>query len=176
LFRYRDRFQVPKTPLAFHPRTFLRGLSQDETHRELVYRRFQFQKRSQLFHPQSVRSTVGLGRLHPGQGLQSFVSDDFPIPFHSLHRAVRNRQDDGSGSNREKISSTPLHISGVRPVSTPLAQSSRVYFGGFAPDFPHYISGKEFKKMKTFIVYDLDSQMPVAVGEEVSAEVGKDEG
>ena len=29
--------------------------------------------------------------------------------------------------------------------------------------------------MKTFIVYDLDSQMPVAVGEEVSAEVGKDE-
>jgi hypothetical protein len=49
LFRYRDRFQVPKTPLAFHPRTFLRGLSQDETHRELVYRRFQFQKRRQLF-------------------------------------------------------------------------------------------------------------------------------
>jgi hypothetical protein len=40
----------------------------------------------------------------------------------------------------------------------------------FAPDFPHYISGKEFKKMKTFIVYDLDSQMPVAVGEQVSAE------
>jgi hypothetical protein len=35
---------------------------------------------------------------------------------------------------------------GVRPVSTPLAQSSRVYFGGFAPDFPHYISRKEFKK------------------------------
>jgi hypothetical protein len=32
------------------------------------------------------------------------------------------------------------------PVSTPLAQSARVYFGGFAPDFPHYISGKEFKK------------------------------
>jgi hypothetical protein len=30
--------------------------------------------------------------------------------------------------------------------------------------------------MKTFIVYDLDSQMPVAVGEEVGAEVGKDEG
>ena len=32
----------------------------------------------------------------------------------------------------------------VRPVSTPLTQSSRVYFGGFAPDFPHYISGQEF--------------------------------
>jgi len=63
----------------------------------------------------------------------------------------------------------------VRPVSTPLAQSSRVYFGGFAPDFPHYISGKEFKKMKTFIVYDLDSQMPVAVGKEVRTEVRKDE-
>jgi hypothetical protein len=47
----------------------------------------------------------------------------------------------------------------VRPVSTPLARPSRVYFGGFAPDLPHYISGKEFKKMKTFIVYDLDSQM-----------------
>src|SRR5215813_2886679 len=26
------------------------------------------------------------------------------------------------------------------------------------------------KKMKTFIVYDLDSQMPIAVGEQVSAE------
>ena len=46
-------------------------------------------------------------------------------------------------------------------------------FGGFAPDFPHYISGKEFKKMKTFIVYDLDSQMPVAVGEQVSAETAR---
>jgi len=34
----------------------------------------------------------------------------------------------------------------MRPVSMPLAQSSRVYFGGFAPDFPHYMSGKEFKK------------------------------
>ena len=61
----------------------------------------------------------------------------------------------------------------MRPVSTPLAQSSRVYFGGFAPDFPHYISGNEFKKMKTFIVYDLDSQMPVAVGEQVSAETAR---
>jgi len=60
----------------------------------------------------------------------------------------------------------PYIFPGVRPVSTPLAQSSRVYFGGFAPDFPHYISGKEFKKMKTFSVYDLDSQMPVAVGEQ----------
>jgi len=30
---------------------------------------------------------------------------------------------------------------------------------------------KEFKKMKTFIVYNLDSQMPVAVGEQVSTEV-----
>ena len=55
-----------------------------------------------------------------------------------------------------------------------VSNSSRL-FGGFAPDFPHYISGKEFKKMKTFIVYDLDSQMPVAVGEQVSAEVRKDE-
>jgi hypothetical protein len=42
-----------------------------------------------------------------------------------------------------------------------------------APDFPQYISGKEFKKMKTFIVYDLDSQMPVAVGEQVSAETAR---
>jgi hypothetical protein len=45
--------------------------------------------------------------------------------------------------------------------------------GGFAQDFPHYISGKELKKMKTFIVYDLDSQMPVAVGEQVSAETAR---
>ena len=42
-----------------------------------------------------------------------------------------------------------------------------------APDFPHYISGKEFEKMKTFIVYDLDSKMPVAVGEQVSAETAR---
>ncbi len=32
---------------------------------------------------------------------------------------------------------------------------------------------KEFKKMKTFIVYDLDSKMPVAVGEQVSAETAR---
>jgi len=42
-----------------------------------------------------------------------------------------------------------------------------------APDFPHYISGKEFGKMKIFIVYDLDSKMPVAVGEQVSAETAR---
>ena len=47
------------------------------------------------------------------------------------------------------------------------------FFNNLAPDFPHYISGKEFKKMKTFIVYDLDSQMPVAVGEQVSAETAR---
>ena len=49
---------------------------------------------------------------------------DAGVPF---HRPFGNRQDDGSGSNRENISSTPLHISGVRLVSTPLAQSSHVY-------------------------------------------------
>jgi len=49
---------------------------------------------------------------------------DAGVPF---HRPFGNRQDDGSGSNRENISSIPLHISGVRPVWTPLAQSSRVY-------------------------------------------------
>src|SRR5204862_1813723 len=42
-----------------------------------------------------------------------------------------------------------------------------------APNLPHYISGKEFEKMKTFIVYDLDSKMPVAVGEQVSAETAR---
>jgi hypothetical protein len=67
----------------------------------------------------------------------------------------------------------PYIFPGCAPFSTPAAQSSRVYFGGFAPDFPHYISGREFKKMKTFIVYDLDSQMPVAVGEQVSAETAR---
>ena len=38
------------------------------------------------------------------------------------------------------------------------------------PDFPQYFSGKGNLEMKTFIVYDLDLQMPVAVGEQVSAE------
>ena len=37
---------------------------------------------------------------------------DAGVPF---HRPFGNRQVDGSGSNRENISSTPLHISGVRP-------------------------------------------------------------
>jgi hypothetical protein len=32
---------------------------------------------------------------------------------------------------------------------------------------------KGFFKMKTFIVYDLDSKMPVAVGEQVSAETAR---
>ena len=41
------------------------------------------------------------------------------------------------------------------------------------PDFPQYVSGKGILKMKTFIVYDLDSQMPIAVGEQVSAETAR---
>jgi hypothetical protein len=49
----------------------------------------------------------------------------------------------------------------------------RIFPRNLAPDFPQYISGKEFEKMKTFIVYDLDSQMPVAVGEQVSAETAR---
>jgi hypothetical protein len=48
-----------------------------------------------------------------------------------------------------------------------------IFSRNLAPDFPHYISEEEFKKMKTFIVYDLDSQMPVAVGEQVSAETAR---
>jgi hypothetical protein len=32
---------------------------------------------------------------------------------------------------------------------------------------------KEETKMKTFIVYDLDSKIPVAVGEQVSAEAAR---
>jgi hypothetical protein len=47
-------------------------------------------------------------------------------------------------------------------------------FGRFRPGFPALLQWrKEFKKMKTFIVYDLDSQMPVAVGEQVSAETAR---
>src|SRR5262245_29336725 len=67
----------------------------------------------------------------------------FPIRTHNdafppalIHRPFGNRQDDSSGSNRENISSTPLHISGMRPVSTPLAQSSRVLFWRFRAGFP----------------------------------------
>src|SRR6266704_3403440 len=57
----------------------------------------------------------------------------------------------------------------------PAQRSSRfcIFPRNLAPDFPQYISGKEFKKMKTFIVYDLDSKMPVAVGEQVSAETAR---
>jgi len=94
---------------------------------------------------------------------------DAGVPF---HRPFGNRQDDGSGSNRENISSTPLHISGVRPVSTPLAQSSRVYLA-VSRRISRITSVERNLKMKTFIVYDLDSQMPVAVGEQVSAETAR---
>ena len=58
----------------------------------------------------------------------------------------------------------------------PAQRSSRALLHfprNLAPDLPHYISGKEFEKMKTFIVYDLDSKMPVAVGEQVSAETAR---
>jgi hypothetical protein len=48
-----------------------------------------------------------------------------------------------------------------------------IFLHNLAPDFSQYIRGKEFRKMKTFIVYDLDSQIPVAVGEQVSAETAR---
>ena len=64
-------------------------------------------------------------------------------------------------------------ISGVRPVSTPLAQSSRVYLAVSRRISRSTSVERNFKKMKTFIVYDLDSQMPVAVGEQVSAETAR---
>jgi hypothetical protein len=35
------------------------------------------------------------------------------------------------------------------------------------------LNRKGISKMKTFIVYDLDSKMPVAVGEQVSAETAR---
>ena len=94
---------------------------------------------------------------------------DAGVPF---HRPFGNRQDDGSGRNRENISSIPLHIFGGRPVSTPLAQSSRVYLA-VSRRISRITSVERNLKMKTFIVYDLDSQMPVAVGEQVSAETAR---
>jgi hypothetical protein len=57
----------------------------------------------------------------------------------------------------------------VRSVSTPLAQSSHVYLA-VSRRISRITSVGRNLKMKTFIVYDLDSQMPVAVGEQVSAE------
>src|SRR5438045_5109616 len=53
------------------------------------------------------------------------------------------------------------------------ARALRHFPRNLATNLPHYISGKEFEKMKTFIVYDLDSKMPVAVGEQVSAETAR---
>jgi hypothetical protein len=59
-----------------------------------------------------------------------------------------------------------------------------VFPRNLAPDFSQYITGNRRTpnneslrdrrlKMKTFIVYDLDSQTPVAVGEQVSAEAAR---
>jgi hypothetical protein len=56
--------------------------------------------------------------------------------------------------------------------ATPLSVASD-FPRNLALHFPHYVSGKEFGKMKTFIVYDLDSQIPVAVGEQISAETAR---
>ena len=61
----------------------------------------------------------------------------------------------------------------VLPTSARSRSSFCIFLRNLAPDFPQYISGKEFEKMKTFIVYDLDSKMPVAVGEQVSAETAR---
>ena len=43
----------------------------------------------------------------------------------------------------------------------------------FRAGFPALHQWKGILEMKTFIVYDLDSQMPVAVGEQVSAETAR---
>jgi hypothetical protein len=67
---------------------------------------------------------------------------DAGVPF---HRPFGNLQDDGSGSNRENISSTPLQYFRGAPRFDATGAILTRLFGGFAPDFPHYISGKEFK-------------------------------
>jgi hypothetical protein len=53
--------------------------------------------------------------------------------------------DDGSGSNREIFSSTPLptYFRGAPRFDATGAILTRL-FGGFEADFLHYISGKEF--------------------------------
>jgi hypothetical protein len=43
----------------------------------------------------------------------------------------------------------------------------------FRAGFPALHQWKGIFKMKTFIVYDLDSQIPAAVGEQVSAETAR---
>ena len=58
---------------------------------------------------------------------------DAGVPF---HRPFGNRQDDGSGSNRENISSTPLHISGVRPVFDTSGAILTRLFWRFRAGFP----------------------------------------
>jgi hypothetical protein len=78
-----------------------------------------------------------------------------------------------ASDNSSRHDVTPLHISGVRPVPTPLAQSSRVYLVVSRRISRFTSVERNFKKMKTFIVYDLDSQMPVAVGEQISAETAR---
>jgi hypothetical protein len=53
----------------------------------------------------------------------------------------------------------------------------RQIFCNIAPDLPKYVSGDQNHKpmkgnlvMKTFIVYDLDTGLPIAVGEAIKAE------
>jgi hypothetical protein len=49
-FERESPIPIPQTPSSFSSaRTFLLGPLGDQTHRELVYRPLQFQKRSQLF-------------------------------------------------------------------------------------------------------------------------------
>ena len=67
---------------------------------------------------------------------------DAGVPF---HLPFGNRQDDGSGSNRENISSIPLHYFRGAPRLDATGAILTRLFGGFAPDFPHYISGRNLK-------------------------------
>jgi len=95
---------------------------------------------------------------------------DAGVPF---HWPFGNRQDDGSESNRENISSTPLHISGVSPFRRHW-RNPHAFILAVSRRISRITSvERNSKKMKTFIVYDLDSQMPVAVGEQVSAETAR---
>jgi len=61
----------------------------------------------------------------------------------------------------------------VRPVFDASGAILTRLFWRFRAGFPALHQWKGIKKMKTFIVYDLDSQMPVAVGEQVSAETAR---
>jgi len=116
-----------------------------------------------------------------------------------LERTARSRWTGECRSLAPTRGLTPRHVRGFpgrsflcrhgaceRASRGPVFQKTSTFPRYIAPKFLQYLSGNEIREgqnsetliernltMKTYIVYDLDSKMPVAVGDQVSAEAAR---